>query len=73
MNFNPISLDITSYYNSEGPSGLLDSQSMISFFLIYQELVKFVGYYRLDFICFYELFTLRWEPFLKPFEESSSA
>ena len=68
-----MSFDIASYNHSESPSGLLDSQSMISFFLIYQELIKFVGYYRLDFICFYELFTVSWEPFLKPFEEGSSA
>ena len=68
-----MSFDITSYYHSESPSDLLDSQSMISFFLIYQELVKFVEYYRLDFICLYELFTVSWEPFLKPFEGGSSA
>ena len=68
-----MSFNITSYYNSESLWGLLDSQSMISFFLIYRELVKFLQYYRLDFICFYELFTVSWEPFLKPFEEGSSA
>ena len=44
-------------------------QSMMTFFPKYRELVKILGYDRLDLICFYQLFMVSWESFLKPFDE----